>query len=222
MNNNIKIYRNIEQRSAEWHSLRLGLITGSQVHRLMGVKGLGQTGLTYIDEIISEILTGKETEIADNKYLEHGRTYEPIARKLFEKALGLEFEEVGFVKNSDFKYCGSSPDGLILSEKIGLEIKCPYKSANHKSYLMFKNQNDLKESKKEYYWQILFLMLISKLEKVWFVSYHPDFTKLKDLRLFALPIYYNQTDIDFLTERVNEASFLIENDLKALGVFELL
>ena len=57
MNNNIKIYRNIEQGSAEWHSLRLGLITGSQVHRLMGVKGLGQTGLTYIDEIISEILT---------------------------------------------------------------------------------------------------------------------------------------------------------------------
>lgn len=219
MNTDILVYRNLEQRSAEWHALRLGLITGSQVHRLCSARGLGQTGESYINEIIGEILTGKQNEIPDTKAMQHGREYEAIARLKFEHATKTKFEEVGFIKNKNFKFCGCSPDGILLSEKLGLEIKCPEKAHNHVSYLNFKNQFDLKDGKKEYYWQILFLMLIAEIEKVWFVSYHPDFTKLKDLRLFALPIYYNQSDIDFLTERVNEASFLIENKLKSYGIF---
>ena len=37
----------VEQRSNEWYNKRLGRFTGSQIHELMGVKGLGLTGEGY-------------------------------------------------------------------------------------------------------------------------------------------------------------------------------
>jgi len=48
----------MEQRTAEWHNARLGKFTASEIHKLMGVKGLGETGKTYAFEKAIEQLYG--------------------------------------------------------------------------------------------------------------------------------------------------------------------
>jgi len=208
----------IEQRSAEWHALRLGKITASEVHKICGARGFGQTGETYVDVCFAEILTGITEEIPDNDYMYHGRKYEPVAREFYELASGLKFKEVGFIEHPDFKNCGASPDGVNFEKKIGLEIKCPKTQTSHSKHLLIKNQQDLKKVKKDYYWQVMFSMLLSGFEHWKFISYHPYFNHIKDLRLHAVNIYYNQKDIDLLCERIAEFQDKMQIRLKSVGI----
>mgnify|MGYP003473559635 FL=1 len=46
----------VEQRSQEWYDLRKGVFTSSEAHKLLGIKGLGQTGETYALEKAIEII----------------------------------------------------------------------------------------------------------------------------------------------------------------------
>ena len=213
----IIFHSGIEQRSAEWHALRLGKITASEVHKICGAK-FGETGDTYIDDIVSEYLTGKAAEIPDNEYLRHGREFEPVARQLFAKATETELHEVTFIENKLFELCGASPDAICFDKKFGVEIKCPAKQSNHKKLLDCINQNDLKRTKKEYYWQCMFSILISGFDTWKFISYHPDFNNIKDLRLYTINIHYNQSEIDFLTDRIYEAQIKIARSLESYGI----
>lgn len=212
--NNIIFHTDIEQKSEAWHELRLGKITGSKVNMLMGKKGLGQTGLTYINSLAAEILTGKERFIRPNSAMLHGDYYEPVARNFYSKLIGIEFNELGFVENSDYKNCGASPDGLNYDNELGIEIKCPENQGEHFSYLQFVNQEDLKKSKHEYYWQIMFCLLITNFKTWKFISFHPDFNHKRDLRLYSIDVYWNQQDVDLLINRIKEANNILESILK--------
>ena len=45
------------QRSEEWFKQREGRATASEIHKLMGIKGLGETGKTYaFEKAIEELL----------------------------------------------------------------------------------------------------------------------------------------------------------------------
>ena len=58
----------MEQRSDEWYEIRRGKFTASNIHKLMGVKGFGKTGLTYIDEVVADMLSYEiEDELFENK-----------------------------------------------------------------------------------------------------------------------------------------------------------
>ena len=46
----------MEQRSEEWHKARKGRFTASHIHKLMGARGLGQTGESYILEVVTQSL----------------------------------------------------------------------------------------------------------------------------------------------------------------------
>jgi len=213
MESKIIFHTGIEQKSEAWFNLRLGKFTGSEIWKLMGARGLGKQGNTYIHDKFSEILTGKVYNIPDNKYFEHGRYYEPIAKKSYEEAANILFEDIGFIEHPDFENCGASPDGINFEIKTGIEIKCPETQSMHSKHILIENQNDLKKLKPDNYWQIMFLMLICGFEKWKFISYHPDFTKKKDLRLFAIDVFYNQTDINILADRIGEANFLLNKKL---------
>ena len=63
----------MEQRSEEWYEIRRGKFTASNIHKLMGVKGLGKTGLTYIDEVVADMLSDEsEDERFENKAMRWG------------------------------------------------------------------------------------------------------------------------------------------------------
>jgi len=113
------------QRSDEWHEQRRGKFTASEIVKLLGVKGLGETGKNYAFDKAVEQLYGEMEESFISYDMQRGIDLEPLAFAKFKEIKELEFIEVlncGF-----FEYeneAGASPDGLVGNDAI-LEIKCP-------------------------------------------------------------------------------------------------
>lgn len=118
--------QNMEQRSDEWFSQRLGKFTGSEIHKLLGIKGLGATGETYAFEKAAEIVFGKNEEESFVSFdMQRGISLEPMAFRKFRELKEVEFLEVD--KCNFYPYgenAGASPDGMVGTD-ADLEIKCP-------------------------------------------------------------------------------------------------
>lgn len=154
----------IEQRSEEWHNQRFGKFTASEIYKLMGIKGLGETGKTYAIEKAIEEIYGEIDENFISYDMQHGIDTEPLAFEKFKELKSLDFIEVS---NCSFfelnKNAGASPDGLVGKDGI-LEIKCP------KSTTFFKlvADNDLN---KNYFYQMQFQMACANRNKAYFFNY---------------------------------------------------
>lgn len=113
------------QRSIEWHEQRNGKFTASEIHKLLGIKGLGETGKTYAFEKAIEELYGEMDENFVSYDMQQGIEREPFAFAKFKELKGLEFLEVencGFFPYGD--HAGASPDGIVSNNAV-VEIKCP-------------------------------------------------------------------------------------------------
>ena len=152
------------QRSAEWYNQRLGKFSASEIHKLLGVRGLGETGKSYAIEKAIEQLYGDFEEPFISFDMQQGIETEPLAFAKFQELKGLEFLQVsncGF-----FEYCehsGASPDGLVSDNAI-LEIKCPKSTTFFK--LVATNEIDAK-----YYAQMQMQMLATDAIKGYFFNY---------------------------------------------------
>ena len=116
----------MKQRSPEWFKAREGRFTSSRIVELLGIKGLGKTGVTYCQEKAVEKLFGRDKEESFVSHdMQRGITLEPVAFEIFKELKGLDFIEV---KEAEFfpygDNSGSSPDGLVGKDEV-LEIKCP-------------------------------------------------------------------------------------------------
>jgi hypothetical protein len=110
--------------------------------------------------------------------MQHGTEFEPQARMEYEARTGAMVEQVGFLHHPTIALCGGSPDGLV-DEDGGLEIKCPYNSANHL-------QCFLTGMPEEHIPQVQGLMWITGRQWWDFVSYDPrmpDHLKLYQSRI---------------------------------------
>jgi putative phage-type endonuclease len=114
------------QRTEQWYEQRKGRFTASEVHKLMGIKGLGETGLSLCRKKAQEIVFGRDEEWEVSTFdMQRGISQEPIAFELFKRQKELDFIEVQ--ECSFFPIganSGASPDGLVGSDAV-LEIKCP-------------------------------------------------------------------------------------------------
>lgn len=116
----------LQQRSQEWYEERRGKATSSCISKLLGVKGLGETGKSYAFEMAVEIVEGIDTEENYVSFdMQVGIEREPLAFDKFKQLKSLQFLTV---KESTFKALGKdtggTPDGEV-SDNSGLEIKCP-------------------------------------------------------------------------------------------------
>jgi len=154
----------MEQRSIEWHEQRYGKITASEVHKLMGVRGLGETGKSYAIEKAIEQLYGQMEENFISYDMERGTELEPLAFEKFKEIKSLDFIEVskcGFIQICENS--GASPDGIVGENDI-LEIKCP------RSTTFFKLVAD-EEVDKKYFYQMQMQMLATGAKKAHFFNY---------------------------------------------------
>ena len=121
----MKIIKDIEQGSQDWLDLRLGKITASRAADIMSNGRGGKPSLktkSYMNELISEILTGAEAEFFTNAAMAWGNECEPQARAMYELQNDVDVEEVAFIQLNN--HVGVSPDGLAGEDGL-LEIKCP-------------------------------------------------------------------------------------------------
>ena len=204
----------MEQRSEELYKARKGRFTASQIHKLMGARGLGQTGESYILEVVTQSL-GVELLEFSTYAMQYGTDMEPIAKQYYEAAFQCEIEEHGFIVPDWCDQTGASPDGLVKGKNKLIEIKCPYNPVNHTKNLLIKSVDDLKANHKEYYWQIQHQLACTGLQVCDFVSFHPEFTGIN--RMIAIEIHRNEKDIDLMKTRIFEAVALFNKFIETIN-----
>ncbi|MGE3608033.1 MAG: lambda exonuclease family protein [Bacteriovoracaceae bacterium] len=169
-------YFNVEQGSDEWKTPKLGVISGSNIYKVLAKKGT-ETRAGYLMDLVGQIATRRFDEI-NGKALEHGTVNEPAARAAYEFETGHKVEQTGFIYCEE-RRIGVSPDGLIPSINKGLEIKNPFTSRVHADFIC----ND--KVKPEYQLQVMFSLYVTGFETWDFCSYHSAFkTSMLKIKTF--------------------------------------
>lgn len=192
--------------SPEQQKNRLGRFTGSQIHRLLGVKGLGLTGQTYAFENAVEIIFGRDEEPQFESWdMKRGNDLEPLAFRKFK-----ELKEVDFLcvqKCEFFPYgenAGASPDGLVGNDAV-LEIKCP--KPNKFFNLMAKGFSEID---KEYIAQMQMEMMCTNSKQAHFFNYI-IFNGVEMWHEIIVP--RDEVMISLIKERIIEATGIRNNFL---------
>jgi len=121
-----KIHEKLEQRSEEWHNLRRGRITCSELSNILtpAKLQLSKQAETFALVKASERITGLTEPFVENWQMQRGVENEPIAREYYETVTNKKVKEIGFYEyNQDFLF-GYSPDGVVGEDGL-IEIKCP-------------------------------------------------------------------------------------------------
>lgn len=232
-----------EQGSEEWENIRAGRFTSSEWYKLMSfgkrpmtetelkarpktgkgskttqvidITKFSDTGYTYINQKVAEVLTGKPKRPSYAYPLVYGKETEPEAVEYFEMRTGLKCEETGFQCFGD--HAGGSPDRLIGDTDL-LEVKCPYESENQVAYLMLTDHWDLKNNYPDKYWQIVTQLWFTGRERAHWCSFDPrmikDEHKLTHLIIEAKDV---QEDIDMCEPVLLKA---IEEKLRTLNILQ--
>jgi putative phage-type endonuclease len=119
----------IEQGTKEWHQLRRGKITGSNMAAAAGLNPYKSRGAVW------DIMTGRKEppDLSGVPAVRHGSETEPLAINAYEAVSGnFGVQATGIVLDGVDGYIAASPDGFCgpLDEHergtIYLEVKCPY------------------------------------------------------------------------------------------------
>jgi len=120
----LKIIRNYRQLSPEWFEIRAGKVGGSSIGKIVTATGKKSTQRqSFLYQLAAEILTGKKTESYSNQNMADGIEREPQTRMEFQFITMDQVEEVAGMENTDYPGVFVSPDGLIVGEDAGLELK---------------------------------------------------------------------------------------------------
>lgn len=190
---------NIEQRSKEWFDLRKGRFTGSQINKLMGVKGLGEVGKKYIYEVVYNSLFEDLEESFSSFDMQRGSELEPLAFDKLTEILNKKFittENCGFFPHKE--YSGASPDGLTSDNGV-IEIKCP--KANTFFNVVANDYVD-----PAYYDQMQVEMLSTNRDKAYYFNYFVDLNGLEYWHLII--VKRDEERIKLIEERLKEASVI--------------
>lgn len=137
-NNGITVHESFDQGTPAWFEARAGIVTASNVHKLLTPRlGVADnaTSRGLIHRLAMERLTGHPVDAGATTYaMRRGTELEPYAREHFRQHWlddGQTLTEAGFITRdhdatdtAPAYRIGYSPDGLIDNDGI-LEIKCP-------------------------------------------------------------------------------------------------
>jgi hypothetical protein len=203
-------FHDVEQNTDAWLDLRAGKVTGSSISCIMANygKAFGNPAKEYAINIANERLRGSRT-VGDrytNKHMEAGHVEEPIARKLYEEKTGLIVANGGFFDNGK---TGCSPDGNILFQNKGIEIKSVIPTTHFKTDK--KRGFDTK-----YKWQLLFNMKEAGWDSVDYISFCDQYTQ--DKRLLIVPVFavdYKE-EFDMIDIRLEQFEKMVEENIKIM------
>lgn len=199
-------------------SIRIGTFNASSVYKLMGAKGFGKTGETYIYEKVAEHFTGQQASPEfSSAATSWGEKYEPEAKDYFIAATGTQLQYGPLKKPDTIKndlISGTPDDILVIKPETGFEIKCPYNSGNHLQNLLMSTQEDLYDLRPEYFWQVYSYMWLTGFKAWKFCSYDPRFKEEK--RMLILNIEQKDQYATLLKNRVTEAKELFNSIISKL------
>ncbi len=207
-----------EQMTIEWIRLHFGIPSAAALDQLLTPEfelRKGEMPKTYVYKKVAEVIQNRPAiDLSTSSFMmEQGMILESEARPWFELEYDKKVKTVGFITTDDGR-CGCSPDGLILNDECGIEIKCP-SPAVHVKYLV----NGVLP--KEYAAQVLGSMFVTGFKKWIFVSYRRGFPALvleiyrdeKAMSAIASAIDSFHADFDRAMERISNITKL--RDLEA-------
>lgn len=192
-------HRDIPQGSDDWFALRREVPTASCAKQIITKTGkLAAARTNYMAQLFAEAVCPQyaEDEIS-SPAIEWGNTWEPVARAEFEKHIGSDVDQLAFITTENGR-AGCSPDGIIMvnGEPVaGLEIKCPYRPANHVATIAAGEMPA--EHKPQVHWS----MAVTGLSAWHFWSYFP-----------GLPPFHQLIRRDDYTEKVEHAMMTFGNE----------
>ncbi len=121
----MKIIRDIEQGTQEWHDLRRCKVTGTKLDDVMGTP---LARLQLIAELIAEEGTEQSKILRPTPEMERGTAEEIFAIQKYQKKHLKKVEKICMCISDEFEWFGYSPDGLIKEKgkyTEGIEVKNP-------------------------------------------------------------------------------------------------
>lgn len=203
------IHTDFMQGSEEWHRLRLGKITATGCHKLLGTKDASEKYLyDRISEIVTKSKSDGEERVADvcRMHMDRGNNYESTARELYSLYKFIEVKEVGLVQLGGYLSC--SPDGLIDDDGM-IEIKV-LDSNNYTMQIIEIKTHGYKKIEKKHYEQIQFSLYICKRKWCDYVLYNPKHAGAPNN---GLSIYRIEADLK-IQERIHNA---VEDAIKTIN-----
>lgn len=206
---------------------RVGAFTSSEIWKLMtnnkAKTGMGEKGLTYIEEKKIEKRLGRSLETEAHSRVMAWGTF--LESRVFD-LLGLEYK---ITSKETFTHpfiegWAGSRDLLVEGQKIG-EIKCYQlkKFCQYTDAILSKDVTRIREDFPAEYWQMVSNSIISQVPNAEAITYCPYRDELKEIREAAENYpFADQWKYRFIAEaQDHELPFLIEgNHYKNLNVFE--
>lgn len=126
----------VQQGTPEWHSLRAGKPTASELSRVITSDGARSKSFSgYAMTLAGEVFAGKPLDGFDgNGWTDRGKEMEPEAISWYEFTQDVKLEKIGFVTD-DAETHGCSPDSWVGDEGL-VEIKC-LKAENHIKTILY-------------------------------------------------------------------------------------
>lgn len=201
----LQVHTDLKQGSEKWHKLRLGKITGSCFHKLLGTKAAREK---YLYDRANEIVTGCKSDGEEyvNMHIQRGWVYEAVVRTQYIVDTFTSVNEVGLIQLGDYIAC--SPDGLIGEDGM-IEIKIPDSNNYFKSILEI-STNGLEAISKEHYIQMQFYLYICGRKWCDYVLYNPKHATISN----GLFIYRVELDLDLqlkIAQAVDESIQTMNN-----------
>jgi len=172
----------VEQRSNDWFTARLGKATASRIVDAMATLKTGKPAATrenYAAQLVAERLAGARADSFTNAAMQWGVDMEPEARAAYAEHIGDQPVEIGFIDHPTIPMSGASPDGLVGFDGM-LEIKCP-NTATHIATLRGAPID------RKYVLQTQWQMACAERDWCDFVSYDPRMPEAMRLHVRRVP-----------------------------------
>jgi putative phage-type endonuclease len=205
----MKIYKDIEQGTPEWHQVKKLKFTASNATAVIANgKGLQ----TLVKEMLADYYSSGVFEAYSGKYkneaMQRGNDMEETARNIYTLETGLKVEQVGFVEID--QYIGCSPDGLVGEDGL-IEIK------NHgdKEFLNLALTDKINS---QYINQMQFQLYVTGRKWCDYFGFNPNFTP----NFYMKRIYRDEALIEKIRLHLAEAKqILIKEKIKLDKIFEV-
>ena len=204
---------NIEQRTDDWFTARLGKVTASSLHKVLArtKTGYGADRANYLTQLVLERVTNSKAEGYVNAEMQWGLDQEPFARAAYEAHTGVLVDEIGFMPHPTIEMSGASPDGLVGDSGM-VEIKCPSSKTALECWL----SDDPVESK--YFAQMQWQMACAGRDWCDYVVFDPRMPQKAQLFIYRV----NRDNEWLATTEKEVVKFLAEVDAKVAALRKII